>query len=460
MTDQSVYYSAQQNSIFIILLLAMALIFRLLFFDQLVSPKPIRADAREYLIYAYNLVNYGIYSKGSPDEEPQPDAWRSPGYPLIIALAILIGGLKHSFSIMIYFQVVISSFCVLMTYFLGRRLMPNWAALSAAGLVALSPHLISTSSNLLTETLFSFMLLAGIQAYYRALEKKRAASLLLSAVFFGYAYLINETSLFVLWIFALVTVYLSKVQDDRSTFRRNVWLVGGMLFIFCLIPAAWMLRNSQLPQEAPRGNDRAVTTLSHGAYPGFVHKNPALKNYPYRDDPLQPAFGASFKNFRTILWDRFKQRPVRYLCWYLFEKPYYVWSWDNRQSQMGGSQRPGSGDIYIYPVVSSLYMQSIPANLTRQLMKLIHPFVLVLALVGIVVAGAEAYFNRKSLRLDQSPIFLFTILVYYTVLCTIFAPWPRYSVPLRPELYICAMWTVCKIRAKFWPQSTSKKSPM
>jgi hypothetical protein len=104
-------------------------------------------------------------------------------------------------------------------------------------------------------------------------------------------------------------------------------------------------------------------------------------------------------------------------------------------------------------------MQSIPANLTRQLIKLLHPFILVLALVGIAVAGVEAYSRRKNLKLDQSPIFLFAILVYYTALYTVFAPWPRYSVPLRPELYLCAMWTVSKISAKFWAQPTPKTSP-
>jgi 4-amino-4-deoxy-L-arabinose transferase-like glycosyltransferase len=432
----------------------------LLFFDRLVLPNPVRADARDYLIYAYNLVTHDTYSKEYPAEEPQPDAWRSPGYPLVVALAILIGGLRHYYSIMMYFQMLISTLCVVMTFFLGRRLMPKWAALSAAGLVAFSPHLISTSSNLLTETLFSVMLLAGIQAYYRALQTRRVPSFLLSGLFFGYAYLTNETILFVPWIFALVTVYLSKVQGDPSTFRRNVWLVGSLLFVFCLFPTAWKLRNIHLPTGAARPDGRAVASLSHGAYPGFVHKNPEFKNYPYRDDPLQPAFGASFKKFRTILWDRFKQRPMRYISWYLFEKPYYVWSWDNRQSQMGGSKRPGDGDIYIYPVVSSLYLQSIIANLTRQLIKLSHPFILVLALFGIAVAGAEAYFHRKNLKLDQSPIFVFAVLVYYTGLYTVFAPWPRYSVPLRPELYLCAMWTVSKISARYWPRSTPQTSPV
>ena len=235
MTAQDRHLSDRSNLFLVIMVCVLALGFRLLFFDQLVLPNPVRADAREYAVYAYNLVTHGTYSKEYPAEAPQPDAWRSPGYPLVVALSMLIGGLKHYYSIMIYFQIVISTLCVAMTYFLGRRLIPNWASLSAAVFVALSPHLISTSSNLLTETLFSFMLLAGIYAYYCALEMKRATVFLISGLLFGYAYLTNETGLLIPWIFALVTIYLRKVQGDRSTFKRNIWLVGGLLIIFCLV---------------------------------------------------------------------------------------------------------------------------------------------------------------------------------------------------------------------------------
>ena len=174
-----------------------------------------------------------------------------------------------------------------------------------------------------------------------------------------------------------------------------------MLFIFCLSPAVWMMRNAKLPPEAPRGSDRAIVTMSHGAYPGFVHKDPKHKYYPYRDDPMQPAFGASFQNFRAILWQRFKQRPLRYIRWYLLEKPYYLWSWDNLQSQRLGYQHPGRGDIYVYPVESSLYMRSIPANLTRLVMKALHPILLILALVGIVIIGFEVCANRKNKNCDN-----------------------------------------------------------
>ena len=41
-----------------------------------------------------------------------------------------------------------------------------------------------------------------------------------------------------------------------------------------------------MAQEAPRGSGRAITSMSHGAYPGFVHKDIRFKYYPYREDPM------------------------------------------------------------------------------------------------------------------------------------------------------------------------------
>jgi len=215
------------------------------------------------------------------------------------------------------------------------------------------------------------------------------------------------------------------------------------MVIYSVFPAGWALRNTvSLSPHAPRGSDRAVKTLSHGAYPGFVYKNLNLKYMPYKEDPMQPAFGSSFSNFRKILWTRFKERPVRYLSWYLFEKPYYLWSWNNLQSQVGGNLGRGRGDVYVYPAKTSLYLTSAGANLSRNIMKYLHPAILVLALVGVFFVFIKYRSRKNNYYFYDWSIFLFFVIIYYTSLYTLFAPWPRYSVPLRPELYLFVLWTI------------------
>jgi hypothetical protein len=184
--------------------------------------------------------------------------------------------------------------------------------------------------------------------------------------------------------------------------------------------------------------------MSHGAYPDFIHKSPYYKRFPYREDPLQPLFGSSVENFWRVLWPRVKKDPVRYLRWYLTGKPYYLWSWDIIQ---------GAGDIYIVPVEKSLFQVSAAAGGIREIMKFLHPVTLFLALSSIpaIFLGKRSCGNGAPAC--SLPVLPLTICIYFTLIYMVFAPWPRYGVPLRPELYLCAMWTLTflkRILGKKW----------
>ncbi len=393
---------------------------------------PIRADARQYVLYGYNLAHHGTFSREFPASAPSPDSFCSPGYPLVIALSFLLGGEKGFYAIVIYSQVVLSALLVPLTFFLGLRFLPPWDALAAALLVALSPHLTSMAGYVLTETLFAFLLLSSILLYCIALKRHRHTPFILAGLLFGSAYLTNETVLFIPLLLAAITALslgLHKAQSKKNHLAR---MLVVFLIIFLLFPAVWTLRNSTLPATAPRASDRAIATLSHGTYPDFIYKDPRFQYYPYREDPMQPGFGSSLATFGKIFCQRFKERPGRYLLWYLFEKPYYFWSWNILQ---------GQGDIYVYPVEGSLYTTSPFASATRETMKYLHPVILILFLAGIPLL----YFTRRKSRdgtsLPVTPIILFAVCIYYTFLYSVFAPWPRYSVPLRPELYLIAMWS-------------------
>ena len=425
-------------------LCGIALLIRVEYIRTVDIIEPIRADAREYTIYGLNLLKHQTFSRDI--YHPKPDSYRSPGYPFIITAALAIGDLERLLSIMAYLQAAMSTLSVAVICLLGRRFLPDWAALTAAGLAALSPHMIATTSYMLTETAFSFFLLLAIYSFYRGWGVKSGISAGCSGLLFGYTYLINETSLLVpgfLAIGAFGVVWRHFSRSERSKFFR---LLVIFIISFAILPCAWMIRNSRLPENAPRGSGRATAALSHGAYPGFVYQDPRFKYFPYQEDPDQPGFGASLKDFSRIFWDRFKQRPVRYVSWYLFEKPYYLWHWNNFQSNKGDATIAGKGDVYLYPVKSSLYLTSDVANWTRLVMKNLHPVLLALALAGVFLCGHNIISKQNIGKRYQTPIFLFIVLVYYTGLYMVFAPYSRYSVPLRPELYLCSMWALNELR--------------
>ncbi|MFH1028136.1 MAG: glycosyltransferase family 39 protein [Pseudomonadota bacterium] len=388
-------------------------------------------DARQYADYGFNLARHATFSLERNLQSPKPDSFRSPGYPLLIALSILASGDRGFYPLMLHVQAVLGALMVPLTFFLSRRFMPSWASLTAAGLIAICPHLIVMTSYLLTETLFGFLLLSALVCFQTAFAKREIHLFYLCGVLFGSAFLVNETVLFLPLLLAGLSIGYHYRRREFRSIRQYCVFLG----VFLLFPLAWNLRSYlTVPPDAPKASDRAVVTLSHGAYPDFIYKDPRFFRFPYREDPLQPAFGASFKNFRRILWERVKQRPFAYLKWYLCGKPYSFWHWDIIQ---------GQGDIYIYAMATSLYQRSVAADLTRIAMKRLHPLLLILALSGLFHIIATGW-RRENLFLSM-PVFLFAGLIYFTFLYMIFAPWPRYSLPLRPELYAAALWSLHSI---------------
>jgi hypothetical protein len=70
---------------------------------------------------------------------------------------------------------------------------------------------------------------------------------------------------------------------------------------------------------------------------------------------------------------------------------------------------------------------------------------LLLALASLPLVWADCRRLKADRDLSRTPAFMVAICGYYTLVYNIFAPWPRYSVPLRPVLYICAAWSAAAI---------------
>lgn len=415
------------------LIFSISLLIRYAYIRSTVIDNPIRADAIQYVKYGYNLAFRQVYSVSPPSVSPPvPDSLRSPGYPVLVASSLLLGGEKGFYKLLLNFQVVLGALVPVLTFLLARKFLPFVWAVAGASLVVISPHLVAMTGYVLTETLFGFLLLAALLWFVHALETRRALHFAGAGTVFGMAYLTNETALFLPFVF-IAAACVSDICKN-NIHRQNLYRYAVFFLIFLLFPGSWNLRNAlNLPADAPTGKQRAIATACHGTYPGFIYKDPAFRYFPYREDPEYPEFCSSWESFRKILWSRVQERPWRYLSWYLIEKPVYLWSWNILQ---------GQGDVFVYPVRISLFDRSTIAEFLRVFMKLIHPLIVLLAFAGMI------WF---PLGLKQPPrshpeFFVFIILIYYTFMYMIFAPWPRYTVPLRPELYLCALWMLQRVR--------------
>src|SRR5688572_14606633 len=159
--------------LFLLALLAFAI--REAFVLSTVVDNPIRGDIREYVSYAWNLIEHGVFSGTFPPNAPVPDSYRLPGYPWLIALGMSIWpqeptwvALGGWYPFVMQAQVVLGTATVVLVALLARHwLSSTWAIVS--GLVlALWPHHIAATNTLLSEVVFGFMLVAALYAFARA----------------------------------------------------------------------------------------------------------------------------------------------------------------------------------------------------------------------------------------------------------------------------------------------------
>ncbi len=122
-------------------------------------PLPIVGDALEYHDYAKNLVELGRYLGPYGDS-----ATRMPGYPLFLALLRLVfGGWVGAW---IAAQCVLGAATCALTYRLALRLLPDpWPGVAGA-MAACYFGMIEPSAYLLSECLYSFLLVLSLWALY------------------------------------------------------------------------------------------------------------------------------------------------------------------------------------------------------------------------------------------------------------------------------------------------------
>jgi 4-amino-4-deoxy-L-arabinose transferase-like glycosyltransferase len=391
----------------------------------------IRADARDYMLYAYNLKNFGVYSRsdvgliprgeGAGASHPAPDAVRTPGYPLFLSLFVGHEVTGQTVDVILLAQAVLGILTILLVFDLCRRFLPAPLALIAALLTALSPHLVTATVYLLTETLFCFLMVLSIWLFAWAVERTRIIGFLLSGIVLGMAALTRPAVQYFIVPLALLLVFWRPAR-----FR----LVGVLVLGCALAFLPWTARN--LYTLGKTGDDTLkINFLHHGMYPNFRYNDdPKTFGYPYRYDPDSPRIAQSVGTAMNEIKHRFQTEPAKYLKWYLAGKPIMLWSWNLNES-IGGP--------FVYAVSRTPYSFLPHFRWSYVLMYWLHWILVAFGALGCIVV----WLPRNRLGLNEPALVIARaitlLLLFYVVVHMIGAPFPRYSVPMRPFLYAIAM---------------------
>ncbi len=191
-------------------------------------------DTGEYLALADNLYNYGAYSLNHfPDFIPS--LRRAPGYPYFLTLFHWFGGGRVSFQAVAFVQCVLDSLTAAAVFLLARKVVSKPFAVGCALVYALHPGAILRSRLILTECLFTFLLVAGVLFLLESLENEKKRLLIFGALMLGFAVLTRPVAIVlpVLFVFAV----LLKV---KSAGKYQAITMFGAVFLLALVP--WLYR--------------------------------------------------------------------------------------------------------------------------------------------------------------------------------------------------------------------------
>jgi 4-amino-4-deoxy-L-arabinose transferase-like glycosyltransferase len=426
-----------------VILFAIAMGLRLGAVNHTTIDVPIRADATDYYTYALNLKYHHSYSREKYSEnKPSPDALRAPGYPAFLAPFVTYPPSAFMLWRIGLAQALLDSITVLLALGIFRRIMAEGWALGAGFLTAISPHLISASTYLLTETLFTFLTILALWLLVKTVRDNSRTIAFAAGLVIAAAALTRPTLQY--FIVPLIGMLL-LTRERGNTARFAIPLLAGFVLAF----SPWIVRNL----DAIGGTSDPTLTINalhHGMYPDFRYQDlPESTGFPYRFDPHSKDVSRSKASILEEIRRRFEEEPARHLQWYLLGKPASLFDWNILA---------GMGDIFIYPVVESPYFSQPVYMQSRTFMKLLHWPLVMLALAATVLAWLPGFGKKLSATTLFTVRLLSLLLLYFIALHMVAAPFPRYGIPLRPVIYGLGLFMCLQVLA--WLTSAFSREPV
>lgn len=195
------------------------------------------SDAASYDTVAWNLANgVGFALNGAAG--PYPTAFVPPVLPYVTSLLYRMVG--HQFFAAILLQCAIGALVPVLVANFARNTFGPGPARFAGWIAALNPLMVFFSGYLLTETLFSFMLLLALFATTEWLKTPRRGRALGAGLLWGLAALTRPTALpLPLLVMMWAWVPLGIATNGRERARQLALLLLGV----ALAVGPWTLRN-------------------------------------------------------------------------------------------------------------------------------------------------------------------------------------------------------------------------
>jgi 4-amino-4-deoxy-L-arabinose transferase-like glycosyltransferase len=188
-----------------------------------------RGDAADYENIALNIIN----GKGFVSTRMGLYSYRPPLYPLF--LAGIFSVFKHSYFIVAFIQAIISSITCVIVFYIGKSIFDEKNGLISSVILALYPTLIFYSTQLLSETLFIFILSLSIYVFFKENDNYgQNYKWILLGILLGLGSLCRPV-IFPFLIFLIPFCFLNAGGNLRK------WILVSCFTLLTIFP--WTIRN-------------------------------------------------------------------------------------------------------------------------------------------------------------------------------------------------------------------------
>jgi len=220
----------RQDVLMLCVILAVATTLRFVFFQH--APVFFEGDARGYLVRAVEI---------STGEGFQFSLKRTPGYPMLMAAVFSVVG--PSLEAVVIVQHALGIATALLIYACARQIAGRTAGLLAGLATALSGSMLIYEHVILTEALFTFLLVASLWLVLLGASHRSWRKLGLAGGVASLTAMIRPVGLCLALVVPLVLLWLAPRRDGLK------W-GAAFLVAFGLVMAPWVLRNALVHGEA------------------------------------------------------------------------------------------------------------------------------------------------------------------------------------------------------------------
>ena len=221
----------KNNTKTLLLILSVSFILRTGYIFIFPQEQVLLGDQIGYDTIAYNLTT----GNGFSIKPHIPTPIRPPIYPFFLSFIYLIFG--HNYTIVRVFQAILSALTCVVSYYIAKEIFNEKIAKISAWLLALYPVLIIYTGLLLSETLFTFLLVVSIFLFIQWLRETKIAYFVGCGIFLGLATLTRPVTILIPFIILLLILIIRK---------KNYLQWFAFLIVFMLTILPWSIRNYRL----------------------------------------------------------------------------------------------------------------------------------------------------------------------------------------------------------------------